>query len=688
MMREAERPITRELVRIQDFPQGLWAVQVAPAPHDDRFVACGNAGRVAIHEVGGRLVHDLTVDVGRPLSFDRCTFDATAARVVAVSREGIARAWDATTGAVLWTIDRGATPVKDTWTNQAATFAVEGERVVVCRKQRSAEVWDLSTGAVLFEKAFALDTYCGLVGDRLFVGTLGTLDEYELTNTERVRNIYTSPPGDDPVYAFGSIHDAQRQRLYYVVDRRVFIWDLSTHALIASLPHASGVSTLTLSHDGRLLATAGTDGQITVWNAHTGELRREHTSPSGQRVRVEHVAFDPAGHHLIATFADNILRVYDVMTGELEVAHPVTYNAGAGPSAPAVPISSHAARGHDGTPFGRVVSHVGAEVIVWRPSRGALTQDIRPKQHTYAGVVAPDGEHLLVTGASFAEVRTSSSGEVVKALSTASEVRFWGADWSRSGVLAIAGERATAELFDAASGRSLGRLEGHEGTINSIAFSPDGLTIATAGEDRSLRVWDVATRREVARLPHDSRVMSVAWSRDGMALVSAEFAGVLRVWDVGAQAVTTTVREPALRFLSVEFTHDDQAIIGGARESVAATWDRHTGQRLVTFEGHSAQVTWVGESPDGALVATVSVDQSVRLWDAHTGVELGRRKHLTEIVEGTWHRDQVISFGNEAFVRFWDASRFEGTLVDAETLMQRTPWRLVDGRVQRLRRDP
>jgi WD40 repeat protein len=161
--------------------------------------------------------------------------------------------------------------------------------------------------------------------------------------------------------------------------------------------------------------------------------------------------------------------------------------------------------------------------------------------------------------------------------------------------------------------RERNRLEGHSSSVWSVAFTPDGKTLATGSYDNTVRLWNLKGELLKTLSGHSSTVRSVAFTPDGKTLATGSYDNTVRLWNLKGELLKTlsghssTVR-------SVAFTPDGKTLATGSYDNTVRLWNLK-GELLKTLSGHSSTVSSVAFTPDGKTLATGSDDNTVRLWN-------------------------------------------------------------------------
>ncbi len=198
--------------------------------------------------------------------------------------------------------------------------------------------------------------------------------------------------------------------------------------------------------------------------------------------------------------------------------------------------------------------------------------------------------------------------------------------------LATASNDKVLRLWDANTGQLVQSFPinisaaqgGHSDYVNDLRFSPDNTHIVTAGRDRKVILWDLASGKPLLFLSgHNGPVNSIDFSPDGKLIATGSSDGTARIWDAATGQVLQTLTGHKYLVLGVVFSPDGKRLLSGGGDDNARLWDVQTGEELLTLSGHTGNVDKVAFSPDGKLIAAGSgEDGTVIIYDATTGKAL------------------------------------------------------------------
>jgi S1-C subfamily serine protease/Tol biopolymer transport system component len=233
--------------------------------------------------------------------------------------------------------------------------------------------------------------------------------------------------------------------------------------------------------------------------------------------------------------------------------------------------------------------------------------------------------------------------------------------WSPDGkTLASASCDQTVRFWDAAGGKLLRTMKGHNGCVNTVVWSPDGTTIASGGADGVILLWEASSGKLLRTVKgHDAGVTCLAWSPDGKTLASGSFDGTIRLWAAANGNALRTLLGHQGGVRGVAWSPDGNALASAGNDKTIRLWDAAGGQLKSTLQGHQAQVTSVAWSPDGKTLASSGNDSTIRLWEATGGqLENTLNGHKGDVRSVTWSPDgkTLASASDDTTIRLWDAA--------------------------------
>lgn len=218
------------------------------------------------------------------------------------------------------------------------------------------------------------------------------------------------------------------------------------------------------------------------------------------------------------------------------------------------------------------------------------------------------------------------------------------------------GQFGEVKLWEVSTGKELRAWRGHRDNIFAIAFSPDGTLLATCSYDRLIKLWDAATGNEIKTLKdHTDAVFSLAFSPDGKRLASASADRTMKLWDVASGARLFTLSDALDALNAVAFHPSGKLLAGAGADRIIRIWElgANEGKQLRSLIAHEDAITALAFSPDGKTLASTGADKLVKLWDAATLVET----HTCEV-----QPDWVFALAFSPDGKRLAVGRYDGTL--------------------------
>ena len=259
--------------------------------------------------------------------------------------------------------------------------------------------------------------------------------------------------------------------------------------------------------------------------------------------------------------------------------------------------------------------------------------------------------------------------------------KVWSVAWSPDGkTLASGSSDETVKLWDSDGGRLLCTLTGHADEVLSVAWSPNGRTLASSSADRTVKLWDGDSGRLLRTLSgHEAAVESVAWSPDGKMLASGGKDKTVALWDSGSGQMMSTLTGHTDTVVSLAWSPDGKVLASGSKDKTLKLWNCDSGRLLRTLAGHEGFVYSAAWSPDGRTLASGSEDNTVKLWEPGSGSLLRTLTGTSKPVESVaWSPDgkTLASGGDDYLVTLSDSGSGEAlrTLRAPTTVVFEVSW--------------
>ena len=393
-------------------------------------------------------------------------------------------------------------------------------------------------------------------------------------------------------------------------------------------PLTGDISTVAFSPVGHVLATAGPDGAIRLWNLTSPAVATPIGRPlNGRDGPVQLVKFSPDGDILVTAGVNGTIRLWNVTrpADAIPIGTPLTTSPGDVQSAAFSP---------DGDTL--ATAGINGTIQLWNVTSPASAAPIGPRLagaggRIWAVTFSPDGRTLAV-GNNDGTVGLWNTGDPAHPTAIGKPLTgpagpVFSAAFSPNGRVLAAGDGGgddTIRLWNAANpadATPIGQpLTGPNNTVSGVTFSPDGRLLAASSQDDKIRLWNVANPADATPVGQpligsgsSGPVYGVTFSPDGHTLASVSGNGTARLWSLPATVLTGQTETVH----SVAFSPDGRTIATASFDDTIQLWNvtsPGSPSLLGTLTGHSGSIESVAFSPDGHVLAAASYGGTIQLW--------------------------------------------------------------------------
>ncbi len=542
---------------------------------------------------------------------DRITkvaFSPDGKRLATASTDKTTKVWDLNTGKELMTL-------QDDQENNMVAFNPDGTQIATGCGYQSARVWDAATGKLLFTfgcqpeapgiHAFAYSPD----GKRIAVRDVEmTAKAYDTETGKEL--LALGKPEVRTMYVYVAYSPDGKRIATATMDGAVNVWDAMSGRALLSFTASPTIRSFAFDRPlGTRLITGHNDGTIKVWDV-SSTLTQASGSTTGQLLftlaghgsSIWGVEASPDGKQLVTASYDSTVRIWDITdngTSEwLTIADGACCNAIYSPDGKRLIGASRIDTSRYGT----------NRMNVWDATTGQLLRTIDTGQMCGGDVSRDQKRFVTVTCGTVAEhtakVWDLDTGNQLFSAPTANiddlTTFGYGAAFHPDGMhIAAATGKGNITIWDVNSGREVMTLSGHMGNVNILAYSPDGTILASSAEN--VKIWDAPAGKEVRTLP--TRGMSVTFSPDGTRLATANNDGTATVWDVASGKESQTLRGHTGRVFTVAFSPDGNRLATGGEDTTIKIWNvspgASAGEQPLTLYGGSTTALTPQFSPDG-----------------------------------------------------------------------------------------
>ena len=445
-------------------------------------------------------------------------------------------------------------------------------------------------------------------------------------------------------------------------DGTVKVWNRDSNPIKTLTGHTAGVKGVAISPDGKTIVSASSDGTVKLWNTD-GKLIKTLT---GHTAGVEGVAISPDGQIIASASIDNTIKLWNTdgsllknLEGHQDIVKDISFS-----------------------PDGKIIASASTDntIKLWDVERSTLIKTIKGHQNRFLKVrFAPNTDRAKSSTSKFLH----EISQTIAAISLSNHIQLLkfnhplqtilqGHDstvnvvaYSPDGKTIASGSNDKKIKLWKPDGTLLKNITGHKNDVYGITFSPDGKKIASTSADKTIKIWQSNGTLLKTIEGHKDRVWTVDFSPDGKKIISTSMDKTVKIWDIKdikKPTLLKTIKTDTGEIYRVTFSPDGNKIAGASGDKNVKLW-KIDGTLLRSFDkSHNLPVLGIAFSPDGKTIASASLDKTVKLWRTDGTLIHTFKGHKAEVWGIAFSPDgqKIASASSDNTIKIWQK---DGTLL-------------------------
>jgi WD40 repeat protein len=546
----------------------------------------------------------------------------------------------------------------------AVAFSPDGQRLASASGDQTVKLWDVANGHEIrtYEGHDDLVKYLAYSPDGQMIASAGRSAVVKLWDPASGKDIRTLKYDEgQEVKALAFSRDGKHLFVSFTpgpaknITGVLVCFDVKTGAVKRTDTDFRGrVSSLAVSVDGTMVASADESGQVRLWQYPTlidNPKQPAYWTKQHDTGALYAVTFSPDGKTLVCSGADGVKLYSAVQPGSsFQVSTPRL-------TLPATSFTKALAFSRDGKSL--FTGALDGLIRFWDPESGQMLGSFKGHAGEVHSLSFNPGGNQLASASFDYTVRLWDFDIVLVARELAQhDEPIWSVAFNPEGdrIVTASADR-TLRVWDLGGGKAIHTIAGHNAPVTAAAFSPDGKYIASVGADKMLRLWDAATAAALrVGEGHTGTITALDIAADGKRIVTGSADRRIKIWDADTAKVLLSIDDSPSLVAAVAFRPDGKQIAVGNVDQTIALYDT-TGKLEQRWNAHGVAVNCVAYSPNGQLLASGGNDTLVRVWSvANPGVDpIVLAGHLGPVSGVAFRKDNqhLASAGADQLVKLW-----------------------------------